>query len=373
MFNPFHFWQLADTTIVPLTSTCQSLIFERAWYDTTKRGREEIRRAITEAERMLTRELGYPPTAMQICEEIDEPYAWAGSYHESRRRRARSVYRSGSSVSIQLKYGKVQAIGRWAYAELGEYAVALSDLDSDGLYDTFTVSIPWVSGEDYSGIQLYFADQDWINRMDDAGRQIGPITMSESGGVLTIMGRSWTLADPSKQVPWPWTTPNTSGALNPTLTTSYVDTLLVKNRTIDTTSAISVVCASGSCDGITTTCTDVKYNIIDSSTGLIEIVFPSGTTPTCIDTIHVEYIAGDCDWDIYTARLTAGLLGRQLCECQNQELAYWQHDLSVLNTADAARDLVLPGDLANPLGLRRGQREAWRQVRRRRRIKMMTV
>jgi hypothetical protein len=91
------------------------------------------------------------------------------------------------------------------------------------------------------------------------------------------------------------------------------------------------------------------------------------------DRILVRYLAGQPlanqqmteKWQVIVARLAAAELARRICACDeaNQELYHWQFDLSRAAGANDEQYSISPPDLDNPLGTRRGQVWAWKQIR----------
>ena len=57
-YNPFHCFQLADTTLVPVTSACNTLVKEHSWQDVNAPGRRQVCEAIESAEGRLRDYLG---------------------------------------------------------------------------------------------------------------------------------------------------------------------------------------------------------------------------------------------------------------------------------------------------------------------------
>jgi hypothetical protein len=89
--------------------------------------------------------------------------------------------------------------------------------------------------------------------------------------------------------------------------------------------------------------------------------------------IRLTYLAGvplvngqiDPTWATIVARLAAAELARPICACEsaNRELSRWQVDLARTGgNNDEQYGAISATDLDNPLGTRRGQVYAWRQI-----------
>lgn len=47
--QPFHFWSLADSVLMPVTANCNDLVHEYSWQGTDMSGRDDIRNALDKA------------------------------------------------------------------------------------------------------------------------------------------------------------------------------------------------------------------------------------------------------------------------------------------------------------------------------------
>jgi hypothetical protein len=63
-FHPWHFFGMADDTVIPVTPQCPTVVKQYAWQNTDAAGREDILNAIASAEQKLLdylAEAGRPP------------------------------------------------------------------------------------------------------------------------------------------------------------------------------------------------------------------------------------------------------------------------------------------------------------------------
>lgn len=230
-YHPFHFWQLANTS-TPVTSACNSLVHEYAWQSVDAVGRNEVREAIATAEDRLREYLGYWPMPTATTETIAWPHLW-----DQWLRRTNDVAPDGRYVPIQVSSGHIHAVGLDILTLLGTPAVVYSDTDGDGLNETFTV-IQATTATDATQIECYFSALDRLDSEPLGERwRIAPVKVTISGGVATIVGRSWILVKPIRYqgvLPIPSSgASDTSGALDPSVAANFVTTLDVVQHTTD--------------------------------------------------------------------------------------------------------------------------------------------
>lgn len=397
-YHPYHFWGLTNS-LVPVTSACNTIVRQHAWQDVDAAGREQVAEAIITAENRLVEALGYS-VAPRYTEDT---VPWA-KYHNRRLWRLNSVNANGQRLGVRLPEGHIQGIGTERRTLLTTAAVTYSDADSDGLNDTFVVSVA-TAVTDPDEIAVYFAAAD---RLDGAAVseywRISPVSVTISGGTASIKGRSWLLVKPIK-----YEGVGTSGALDPSTAGNFVTTLEIHQRTtytegddVDTSQAVLLwETDPGSCE----LCTGVDYTPTDSSNDPAAVgkaiaragvrnavsgeVIPgmsvlNATTGiwtsvdwNCYrepDRVLVRYLAGypldangqmKSSFQVIVARLAAAELGRRICACgeANQELWHWQFDLARAGGVNSEQYSISPADLDNPWGTRRGQVYAWKQVR----------
>jgi len=391
-FSPYHFWQWGDDKLVPPMSNCNGIVLERGLGGTDNAGRHELRHSLYVVEEQLRTILGYSPVEREMSEEIrfnDIPHV------------------AGGQQPIQLGTKKLKALGRWVWSEVGEYAVAYQDLNGDGLLDAFSVTVPAADHSvlvgDLGGVEIWPTDDDWpfYRNEELEGRTIKPtVARLLPNGDLEIRGRSWTMMKPVLQdiqvvpVHTRLQTPSLL-AVDPTVMDNYLEAVVVRQRTIDPSGAVRVSrranvacgCSSGEvpCGWATSEnlvvngcayCADGIACARDYENGLITVRldFRSGhCCRQCIEGLHIEYIAGeDCDMSQYIARLAAAELGREICGCKNREMSHWSEDLKVLNR-EPGLDILYDKIFENPLGTSRAAEWCWRTLRRKRKMRILTI
>lgn len=198
--NPVHFNQGYSQTKFPLNRNCSDVWYKYSWQKNDVVSREELARAIREAETEIANVMGFWPAPNWVeGEEITyeqyhrrESPAWSG------------LDIAGRPKSMVTRFGNVRAIGRRATALAGSgVGVTYSDEDGDGFSETATISLD-ISGsaaetvlnkgwpEEYASskmLKVYFPGlgphPSW---------EIRPhISHSYSGTTLTVVFRSWQL------------------------------------------------------------------------------------------------------------------------------------------------------------------------------------
>lgn len=394
-YNPWHFWGLADSIIVPVTSKCNDVIHEYGWQGTDESGRADIRAAIINAERILFDNLSYWPAPVYSEDTLPWP-----KYQDLRLYRHSRMDARGGWVPVQLNEGKVRACGIKAYTELDDAAaLTYTDQDGDGLLDTFTCSVA-TTVTDPDEIAIYFQPGDRLVQdsfLSDRWR-IEPVNVSFLMGTATIIGKRWlcvkpTLYEDKDHYP-----------IDPTVATNFITHVIIYRRYTDMTGQVSTTnsqsaliweskpCCWG-CDTVTNS-TDPssegwvagRSGIRDSDAGIVipaEAVYnavtgvwshPCDCTSTCgePDKVLVRYLAGvDLDphgWmqknmRTIVSRLASAEMTRRICACDqaNREFSNWQFDLARSTGAETYQ--VGQTVLENPLGTRRGHVYAWQQIK----------
>lgn len=399
-FHPWHFWGLADTDKLRVSSACNGLVTEYGWQATDAASRSDIREAIATAEQRLLDYLRYAVAPRYVEATVPWPTYLDAMYH-----RHLAIGGDGRRLTVQLPEGQIQAIGvEQLTAEALAQAVTPSDPDGDGYDEQFRVGPIATTITDASQIAVYvaagdrFDGPDFTSAVGDRWR-IQPITITISGGMLTITGARWLLVPP---IQYQGLTGIGSG-LNPAA--AAVTTLDIYQRTTDTngtttdTSQATIVWDTdlNCCDGATalgspfdpaaTGSAVGRVGLVDASNGIVApaaSAYDAGTGvwssfdwTMCSEPARViiRYLAGyplasdgqmNRTWQVIVARLAAAELARPICACDeaNRELYRWQFDLARTSGAgDEAYGAVSQEDLANPFGTRRGHVYAWRQVK----------
>lgn len=425
-FSPFHFWGLSNDSVPNILGddvrTCDGLTRQYAWQQGDAAGRDDIARAIVEAEHMLAEHLGYWPGTRYA--EFTVPWP---AYPDGRFTRVAPVDALGRRLSVQLPEGEVQALGYEAITLLGTVSVggapgatlAYSDADGDTLTDTFTVTLAGVSATlDTDQVALYVAAAD---RFDGSGRserwRVRPIRASLSGTTLTVIGRAWTAARPILYEGMPTAAPSGGGGvagLDPGDAAIYCQSLEVCTRACDSDGETLATAQAvlewdtrpayldGWCVGSPSFPGDNSADpaaearvvaragvrdarrgavlpaaAVRSAAGVWSERYPIWWQPDRV-TVRGRFGAGTVDRPPAelaraVAMLAAAVLARPICACAdvNRQLYYYQFDLTLAGRQEELYSTRDP-DLDNPFGTRRGAVMAWKSVKRLEQLRSFT-
>ena len=406
-YHPYHFWQLADSQYVPVTSSCNTLVYESAWLSHEMAGRENIRDAIIEAEARLREHLDYSTGRRFIVETVQHPFPFVHQHKFQAHIGGR-----GRWLNIRLNEGHVRNLGVETYELIATMPTSITDEDGDGLLDTFTVSFN-TTATDPDQLGIYFAENDRLDNDPVSERyRIAPVKVQiADNGVATIKGRAWLLVPPLSYQGVAKT------KINPTQTASYASSVEIQRRycdptgtTTDTAQAVLVwetdpypawaaVCSAENPLSYSPHSTDpaaqafaiARAQVRDARLGEITVgraIYDADNDQwsgvswgTCRqpDRIIVRYEAGapltamektlnqigvTGRWDAVVARFAAAELNRRICACDdaNRELWRWQFDLARAAGANQEQYRISDADLSNPFGSRAGAVYAWRAV-----------
>lgn len=399
-FHPWHFWQLSESVLTPLTDACNDLLRQYAWQDADAAGREDVLEAIETAESRLRETLNYWPAP----KFIEETVSWQRFYQSTLDNYSRAGV-DGRWQGLPLSSGYIQAIGIEDLNVISAAAaVAYSDVDGDGLDETFTISTA-TAVTDVKKIAVYFATAD---RFDGSGVserwRVSPVQVAISGGTVTVKGKRWQVARPVLYEGV--ASGGTSGALDPLDDANFVTTLSIYERTTDPTGTTTATaqakfiwetnpypwwgtcCSSaGNDSGDPAALAEGVGRVVirNSRLGLVGLgaaaydatsatwgaVNWSACAPP--DRVTVRYYAGypldssgQMEQSLRTivARLAAAELPKPRCTDSNgnRNLYHWQFDLARAKGQLEEQYQISQQDLDNPWGTRRGHIYAWRQV-----------
>jgi len=383
MYHPYWFHQLANERLIE-GKQCSSLVHEHAWQSAGMAGRSDVREAIVRAEQILKSYLGYSTGVRPECEEIT-----GLRWHD--------LYRP-----LALDCGYVQGLGKYRLDEIAADdqvaapTVILKDDTFDSLWDTFELTMvipPGMSDLTADEVVVYFPEAERYDSVDKdvlgCRWQVRPVsvTVDHDAGTIQVCGRSWLIVrpiyyagfHPSYAQPG-YNNPFTSnGAINPDPVENYASTLAVYRKRLDPEQqgVLRWKCADECCNEV-----PVTLCIDDKQMGLVSVQSIDGTAlastspkdlvcASCQQwhrcdefSLCLNYVAGDCigSWDKTVAQLAAAELCACICECGNSAMTQAQHEL---NRTDQVGQYVLLSseDLGNPLGMRRGQMDAWKRIR----------
>lgn len=392
--HPYHFYQLANTTQVPVTDQCDTVVYQYAWQNLNAAGRQDILTSIEQAEDKLKRYLGFRIAPQYVESLVQWPQFYGSQFLAWNYTDAR-----GEWNSVQLPEGEIRAAGVESLTFVGDAALIYSDSDSDGLDDTFTLTIA-TTETDSSKIAVYFTDTD---RLDGDGPseewRIRPVKVSIAGGNATVTGRSWMLVKP---VLYQGVVRRVFDPADPS---NFVTDLAVYIRTTDPDgtdfddSQATLIWETspypywGACCGSSNTNAGdpaavakalARVGLRDQLHGIVSIGAASYNATDSVwtainwglcrppDRVQVRYLAGvplvnnnvDPVWSKVVCMLAAAELQRPICACEmlNQKLYFYQFDLarSAGNNDEAYQ--ISAEDLNNPFGTLRGQVYAWKVV-----------
>lgn len=401
-FHPAHFWGVAGTGDLAVTTNCDTLVRQYPWQNSDAASRSDIVRAIEIAEARLHDYLGYWPAPTYVTETHPWP-AGAAAW--------------GRWWNIQLDNGYVQAAGVETLTAIqANTAVVYSDSDGDGIDDLFTLGPVATTVTDVTQIAVYISAADrFANAIDstDAGPRwrVQPVQVTISGGNVTIRGPKWLCVKPIK---YEGIANVGANGLDPAMAANFVTTLDIYRRwtspdgtttetsqgviewetrpchgwwcSCDTCSSLSSTAFAGSpYDPAATARAVARVGIRDAEHGIVSLgeatydsttgVWSSLSWTVCDtpDRASVRVLAGyplsrdgqmDRTWQVIVARLAAAELARPICGCAdaNRELYRWQFDVARTGASDEVFGAISPEDLRNPLGTRRGHIYAWRAI-----------
>jgi hypothetical protein len=393
-YTPWHFWGISSPTHFPITSSCNTLVYKYGWQGTDQAGREDIKSAIENAEKIVFDNMDYWPAPKYRVDTLPWP-----RYNDNRLSRLTRRDSHGNWIPVQLREGYIQNVGVETFELLeNSAAVSYTDHDGDGVKEDFTVS--FFSSVDPSEIIMCFTDGDQIGGTEEiAGEyQIQPVNvLASGGGAITIYGKRWLCVKPhlyEEKENYP---------IDPTDDTKFITTCDVYRRYVKRDGLVSTIDSQaaliweshpcGWCDS-TNNSSDpssegwvtARAGIRDSINGIVtpaEAVYnaiagtwshPGECFTACSepDKVLVRYLAGmDLDnkyhmqkqMKIIVARLAAAEMTRRICACDNanREWSNWQFDVSRVNAPEAYQ--INLDVLSNPIGTRRGHIYAWQQFK----------
>lgn len=397
-YNPWHFWGLSGT-LAPVDSACNTPVAEYAWQGVDAAGRSEIRTALMTAEERLRELLGYS-IAPRFTERTVLWPELANSYLK------RWGYMAGDRnwATVQLPNdGAVIAAGVEELTLVAaNVAVTLVDADSDGLTDTFTLPATATTATDPGEIAVYFSANE---RFDGSGVserwRIQPVSVSISGGNVTIRGRSVTIVDPIRYQGF------RQPVLDAALAVNYAATLDIYQRTVDVAgqtsddvqAILTWVTAPSCCSGwgasadpagsatalARVALRDPLHGVLGIGEAVYNTTLGQWVAGSCLqpcsppDSVTIRYYAGDSldnsyrvkkRWRTIVSRLACAEMMRKIssCDVANREIYQWQLDMSRAGGREMEQFSIAQSDLSNPLGTLKGQVYAWKAIQHERQL-----
>ena len=399
--HPYHFWQLADEELVPVTSSCGDLIYEDDWMDAEAMSRQSVLEAIARAEAKLAEHLHYDVAPRYRTSLVSYP-----SLGDESLTRGYPSDSQGRMTSLRLPYSRTLALGYRRSELIGTAAVILKDANRDTLPESFTLLVTLPDGlTDPEKLAVYFSEGDRVDAMAPMSRwRVRPVSIRIADGQATITGRVWTIVRPEHY----GVVTNIQQGIDPTDDAAYADRLDVHYEYLDPNGITVDDCQAtliwevnpypawacvGATSPYTPNATDpaalgkaaARAGIRHASTGLVtpvEAVRDATTgewrqvrwsTDYQPDRVEVRYLAGLSTvdqamrryWQQTTVYLALAELEGPICACESvsQRLHHWQFDLARSGGAEGeSYGAISPNDLDNPFGTRRGHVESWKRV-----------
>lgn len=369
--NPWYFNQLYTTTYTG-AGDCDPFWLQYAWMDADKVGREDLARAIVEAEADIAKYLSYWPAPKWFTNE-DHLYL---PHHDKQLFGIYGIDHRGQGKGIRSDWGYIRSVGQKATSLIqAGVAVAYSG-------DTATISVA-TTVTDGQEIHVYFRTTDGADAAKSDTYRVRPLRISISGGTATITGKKWLFVKPSL-----WESEATLNEATAANFVSAVDIYRVYNDPSDPADFYWETLPEGCSDTDNSGCqysTQTACLLIrNAQMGFLvpnpaewdaddeaftEKSFAEDWEP---DKVRINYRAGypigsdgemDDSWARAVAYYAAAILGRESCDCAyfGRFLRRWQEDLT-LNTSSQSR-LVAQHKIDNPFGTERGAIFAWEKVK----------
>jgi len=353
-------------------------VFQQYQWQNDHLSREEVAQVIADAESMIADQLLYWPAPKYFEDEVvpyprphqRELYGFAGTPR-------------GEWKTVGLKWHKVISGGVFNRSALGTISgsdLTASDLDADGVKETFTATITNAaigSITDPNEIGLYFAAANRHGEDISETWRIRPVRVSISGNTATITGHRALLVNP---VPEFQVDPQ---ELVATDDANYVTSVECYRAFTDSTATESAPYQGVAIWKNDPTCTqDCTFSLKelclgqhDNDQGQVFASFGSSSTwPFTTrepDRLQVNYVAGlprengkiQADMARCIAYLSVSLLAHEKCGCDrtNRIMAKWREPITrfVDNSAKAAAY----ASASNPFPVTQGGLWAWSRVK----------
>jgi hypothetical protein len=362
---------------------CDSAWCTWEWQSSDRVSREEVARAIAQAESDIERYVGYrllPSWEVDEWRATDRPYRREMSFAGS------TGFRGyGRSVEAKWKWFITGGIRKQDLVDAAA-AIIYSDADSDSYDETAIVTVTVVAGTLPCELAVYYPGKAGAERW-----RIRPIAVSITGTTATIAFRREQCV---LEALWDELTTSWS-AVDGMVDANFLDEVDVYRITNDpSTQATLVWEPGGSCSCNGTGCTACTFNVQTACLHLrgeprlaflaynaaewdaVDEEFDSralsvGRNP---DAVRLFYRAGyesplvDCPYTEMDSELerviaiyAASMLDRPPCGCAEQQWERWAKDLGFVGGASELASYNLSAqDLNNPFGTRAGAVFAWK-------------
>lgn len=372
--HPLHFEGVSYTPSNRSAYVCDGGIPQYDWQSSDQVSREQIARAIADAEEMIERYLQFRLVPSWEYEEWQlggRPYQ-----RELFNIGGRSV--GGYRSAVPAKWRKVLSGGVETRTPVRlEAPITWSDENGDGYFETGTVLATVAEGQAPCEIEVYYP-----GHTGDPAYQIRPATVTVSGTTATIVfRRELAVAEDILEA----LTPEAAEATDDSDFLTEVD---VYRHWNDPSTQATLMWEPGSGCGCFTegSCAVCSYSVqtaclfLRSTPREAILGWSPGTwdddgftalevpIPRAPDILRLYYHAGNVaprgcpstmepQWALVVARLALSLLDRPTCACTGEVWEWWKQSGAELGKGDAAVRF-----LSNPFGTSRGALYAWSRV-----------
>lgn len=383
--NPLHFEQVRIDGFPPL---CSNIYFQHEWQTADHVSREEIARAIAEAEYKIESALGY---RLAPSWEVDEWHP-TQRYFRSELVNYNSADIRGLKQIVQADWGWLISGGMQVKSLISAgVVITYSDEDGDSLEETATVIVA-TTAVDPNEIGIYYP-----GKSGDDTWEIRPTEVTISGGNATIVFRREYVVIEEKLEAFD----NEGAEALYNDDTAFLSVVDVYRRYNDPQTQVSFLWepfasgTCGSCGGsgcpicaytIQTGCLILRGDPRSSLVGFSPASWNQDTLDFDIepwavarqpDIVRLYYYAGlrdkrsryvsrmSQDWERTVAYMAAAMLDRPPCDCGADVWNHYRQDLTLTSGDEDGRPFFRPaqGIEDNPFGTRRGEVDAWRKVR----------
>jgi hypothetical protein len=400
-YHPYHFWQQADDEKVPVTSQCNTLVFQNSWKG-GRAGRQEIERAIRSAKSKIKDYLGYRIGPEYVTRDIrySRPY-------DPRMESISAASRFDRIMGVNVGEGYIKEVGVESFDTIDDTAsITYTDENGDSINDTGTVTIAGISSNvTVDNVACYITPSERTDGSSSPKDQwkIEPENVYISGSTLTIKFKSWVMIKPKNYLAF------NNEAHNPNNSASFLSTIQVKRRytktdgqTTDDSQAVFVWeanppgwadCSSSnpiiSTDPAAVGVAVARCGIRDARLGVLIpglSVYNSSTSSWSgvnwsadhqPDRVIIRYLAGadikenteqnrhSGDWETIITNLAIAELAKHICSCEsaNSYIDEMSEDLARISGNADKLFRVSEADLNNPFGTRRGHVHAWNRIK----------
>lgn len=347
--NEWHFNQAAGAGAPYIGDNCTEV-----WIQPE---REHVASALYKAVNKMKTALGYWPRPVYTSEIIPLGRGYPYQFQH-----------------LQTEVGKIIEFGQRAVTLIDDaVAVAYSDADGDTVPDLATIQV--TTGVSDAEIAVFFRTADGAFAAADERYEITPITVTSSGGVVTITAPRAYFVKPSEWAkPWDISDPNKreKNDIDTASPDGFVTAVDVYRVYTDTTTPLQVVS-----DPIYTQSSDLDMNlattgvarIVNADLGLFEARVESCTgCQGPIESVRVYYKAGaalqyghmDSELEEACIRLANTLMPQQPTTLCDTTWNMWAEDRQSMKVDNMV--IAQEKDLGNPFGMKQGQIAAWHVV-----------